>query len=149
MWLRNLIFKDWLLKVLSVTLAVFIWVTVSVLIRREEPRQELTPVLNTPARVFRVPVLVMSAAADVRECRVKPESVEVTVRGEAAVLEKLQERDIHALVDLTDIESARGLRKRIEVTTPPGVVYTLVTPEDVEVVVPPKRPAAPGPKMAP
>ena len=149
MWLRDLIFKDWLLKVLSLMLAVFIWVTVSVLIRREEPGQELTPMLNTPARVFRVPVLVMSSAADVRECRVAPESVSVTVRGDYEHLEKLQERDIHAIVDLTDIESARGVRKRIEVTTPPGVVYTHVTPEDVEVVIPPRRPAAPGPAIAP
>jgi YbbR domain-containing protein len=148
MWLRDLIFRDGWLKLFSLALAVLIWAVVTFAIRKEG-RQDLGEFLNAPARVLRVPVLVMSAAADVRECRVNPEFVQVTIRGERVALEKLQERDVHAIVDLTDIESARGVRKRIEVTTPPGLVYTHVTPEDVEVMMPPKRPAPAAALTAP
>ena len=147
MWLRDLIFKEWWLKVFSLGLAVLIWVTVSFAIRKEG-RQELSTLLDTPARVFYVPVLVMSSAADVREFHVKPEHIEVTVRGEPDALGKLRARDVHAIVDLTNIESARGMRMRIQVTTPPGVVYTHVIPEDVEIIIPPKSPAA-APAIAP
>lgn len=140
MWLRDLVFKDFGLKLLSLALAVLIWLTVSFAIHKET-RPDLGSMLDHPSRVLRVPVLMMSSAADVREIRVRPDYVEVTVRGESEVLKKLQDRDVHAIVDLTGIESARNLRKRIEITTPPGIVYVHVFPEDVEVVVPPKKPA--------
>jgi YbbR domain-containing protein len=146
MWLRDLILKDWWLKISSLALAVLIWVTVSFMIHREGG-EDLNPLINSPARVFYVPVLVMSSAADVREVQVRPEHVEITVRGQKESLARLQEKDIHAIVNLTDIESARGVRKRIEVTTPPGVVYTRIFPEDVEVVLPPKSDAT-GPALS-
>jgi hypothetical protein len=31
------------------------------------------------------------------------------------------------------------LRKRIEVVVPPGFIYTRVVPDEVEVVIPPKK----------
>jgi hypothetical protein len=42
-------------------------------------------------------------------------------------------------VDLTGVEAARGLRKRIEITTPAGITLVRVVPEEVEVIVPGKR----------
>jgi hypothetical protein len=145
MWLRDLITQNLWLKLFSLVLAVLIWVTVSIAIRKEN--QDVNPLLNAPARVLYVPVLVMSSAADVRECRVRPEHVEITVRGEKMILDQLQEKDVHAIVNLTDIESAPTMRKRIEVTTPPGVIYTRLTPESVEVVIPPRRSPPPGPAI--
>jgi YbbR domain-containing protein len=137
MWLRDVIIRNFWLKLFSVALAVLIWATVSVAIRNES--QDLNPLVNQPSRVVVVPVLVMSAAADVRECRVRPENVEVTVRGEKKLLDALQEKDVHAIVDLTDVEFTPTMSKRIEVTTPPGVVYTRVSPDSVQVVVPPPK----------
>jgi len=135
MWLRDFFLKDAGLKVFSLALAILIWLTVSFAIRKGS-RQEANVFSNIPSRVLRVPVLVMSAAANVREFRVRPNYVEVTVRGEQAALAKLQERDIHAIVDLTGIESTEGMSKRIEVSTPPGIVHVGVYPEDVEIVIP-------------
>ncbi|MFM2294601.1 MAG: hypothetical protein RLZZ350_1014 [Verrucomicrobiota bacterium] len=135
MWLRDLLFKDWQLKLFSLVLAILIWVTVSFAIRKEGGG-EPGALLNAPARVLVVPVTVMSAAGNVREFHVRPSQVEVTVRGTAKDLKVLLEKDVHAIVDLTDIESAHGLQKRIEVTTPSGIVHVRVMPEEVDVVFP-------------
>lgn len=86
-------------------------------------------------------VVVFATAADVREFKVKPELVSVVVSGRPSALEKLKSTDLRAMVDLTDIESARDLVKRVEVSSPPGITLNEVDPEYVDVVVPPK----PGP----
>jgi YbbR domain-containing protein len=138
MWLRDLVLKDFWLKLFSVSLAVLIWVTVSFAIHKENI-QPASVVANLPTRVLRLPVLVVSAAADVREFHVAPDHIEVTVWGEAANLARLQDKDVSVMVDLTDIESARGMSKRVEVSTPPGITLKSVFPDSVQVVVPPKR----------
>ena len=137
--LSDLLFKDFLLKLFSLMLAVLIWFTVSIAIRNENALITAGGVpANLPTRDFYVPVLVVSEAADVRQAHVNPSHVEVTVRGEPDALEKLTDKDVRVLVDLTDIESARGVRKKVEVSTPPGVAHVKVFPEEVEIVVPPK-----------
>jgi YbbR domain-containing protein len=94
-----------------------------------------------PEQTFRnVPVLIMSAAADVHDFKVSPNQVIVTVSGESRRLGEIRAQDIRALVDLTGIEAApRGSRLRIGVTTPTGITLVRVVPEDVEVIVPAKR----------
>jgi YbbR domain-containing protein len=138
MWLRDLLLKHFWLKAFSVGLAVLIWVTVSFAIRNESI-QAADVVANLPTRVFRLPVLVVSAAADVREFHVHPDYIDVTVWGEATNLAQLQDKDIRVMVDLTDIESARGLSKRVEVSTPAGITLKSAEPDLVQIVVPPRR----------
>jgi hypothetical protein len=86
-----------------------------------------------------VPVLVIFPAADVRTLEVNPTEVQVTIQAEPKALQNFDPKEIHAQVDLRDIESASELRKRIEVVVPPGFVYTRVVPDQVEVVIPPKK----------
>ena len=86
-----------------------------------------------------LPVFVVSAAADVREFRVEPNAVQVTVNGGADVVKALDDKEIEVLVNLTDIESARDLRKRVRVLLPPGVTLVRVVPAEVNVVVPPPK----------
>jgi len=136
-FLRHLIFHDFLLKVFSLALAVLIWLTIHFASQKEgSPVTPLT--LTTTQRTFpKLPVMVIFAAEDVRTSKVKPSEVEVTVQGEAKVLENLQGKDIRVMVDLTGIEAAR-LRKRIEVSPPAGVTLVRVTPPEVDVIIPPK-----------
>src|SRR6266566_9423669 len=119
MTLRSILFKDFWLKLFSLVLAVLIWVTVSYAIRNENVTAT-NMIANLPMRNFYVPVLVVSTAADVRQVHVKPDHVTVTVRGEADALDKMADKDVSVQVDLTDIESAREVRKKVEVSTPPG-----------------------------
>jgi hypothetical protein len=135
--LRNLLVHDFWLKLFALALAVLIWLTISFI--QSGGGQNLFANRSLPERTFlNIPVLVVSSAADVRSFKVHPSEVEIVVRGEAKLLQSLQARDIRALVDLTDIESARGLTKRIEVVGPRGVTFVQVLPEEVDVIVPPR-----------
>jgi YbbR domain-containing protein len=138
-FLRHLIIRDFWLKLFSLALAILIWLTIWFAIGKGvSPLAAFTN--RTPEQsYYNIPVLVRLPAADVRNVKVDPSEVQVTVRGDEKVLKELKPRDIRAEVDLTGIESARGLRKRIEVTTPPGVVYVRVFPDEAEVIIPPKQ----------
>lgn len=130
MWLRDFIVKDFWLKLFSLAVAVLIWVTISIAIQQENAGN---------SRTFAdLPVLVVSSTADVHEFKVQPGRVEVEVRGPPSVLSKLTEKDVRVTVDLTDVEPAQSPRKRVDVSTPPGVALVRVFPADVGVVAPPK-----------
>src|SRR5437867_789657 len=136
-FLRHLIFHDFLLKVFSLALAVLIWFTIH--FASEKGGSPVTPLtLPTQQRTFaKLPVMVIFAAEDVRTFKVRPSEVEVTVRGEAKVVENLQGKDIRVMVDLTGIDAAH-LHKRIEVSPPAGVTLVRVMPQEVDVIIPPK-----------
>jgi len=125
-------------KLLSLALAVVIWYTIRSLSRG--PLTPAKPLESWATRTFSdVSVLVVSAAADVREFSVKPQAVQVTVSGRPKTLNVLEETEIHVTVDLTGIEAASDLRKRVDVSVPPGLTVVHVLPEEVDVVVPPKN----------
>jgi hypothetical protein len=50
----------------------------------------------------------------------------------------LRADQVHALVDLTDIEAARDLRRRVDISMPAGVTLVNVEPAEVDVVIPPQ-----------
>jgi YbbR domain-containing protein len=137
-FLRQLFFKDFWLKLFSLALSILIWLTVAFLVDKDMSLAN-TLTFNTRERTFfSLPVAVLSSAEDVRSFKVSPGEVEVTVQGDPRILKKLQNKDIRVLVDLTGIDSARYLRKRIEVSTPSGVTHVMVAPQEVEVIYPPK-----------
>jgi YbbR domain-containing protein len=137
---RNLLLRDFWLKLFSLALAVLIWLTVSFAIRKEvSPATALASARTEERTYYNIPVKVMSTASDSRGFKVSPTEVQVSVRGESRLLEKLQGDDIRAIVDLTGIEAARALSKRVEVTTPAGISFLRVVPNEVDVIVPPKR----------
>jgi YbbR domain-containing protein len=144
LFMRDAITKDFGWKLFSLALAVIIWLTVKA-VSTENPR-DAYPLGDWGTRSFtNLPVLVVSAAADVRELKVRPDNVEVTVRGRPEIMTALQQQEIHVLVDLTDIESARGMRKRINASAPPGVTIIRVEPSEVDVVIPVKKDSTPRP----
>jgi YbbR domain-containing protein len=138
-FLRNLVLDDFWLKLFSFVLAVLTWFTVrSMATQKEGLAMSTHP--NAPVRQIQIsnlPVVILSSAEDVRSFHVSPSAVEVTVQGDAKTLSTLQSKDIRVLVDLTGIGDAHDLRKRIEVSTPAGVTYVKVDPEEVQVIFPP------------
>jgi hypothetical protein len=130
-FLRNLLLEDFWLKLFSLALAVLIWFTVTFVSQKE---------VRTDTRVFSgLPVIILSAAEDVRNFKVSPHEVEVTVQGDTETLQNLQSKDIRVMVDLTGVAAARELRKRPEVSVPAGVTHLRVAPEEVQVIFPPDR----------
>ena len=136
--MRNFLTKDVGWKLFSLALAMGIWFAVHALSR--EALTPARPLESWATRTFSgVSVLVVSAAADVREFTVRPAHVQVTVSGRPEVMTALEEKEIRVTVDLTGIEAARDLKKRVDVSVPPGVTVVRVAPAEVEVVVPPKQ----------
>ena len=133
--LRKLLLQDFWLKLFSLALAILIWLTVWFAIRKD-----VSPItgLSGPTAeqtYYNVPVQVVFLAANVRNVQINPTVVEVRVRADSKLLKRLKPDDIQAVVNLTKIE-AGGLRQRIDISTPPGVTFVQVVPDEVEVLVP-------------
>jgi hypothetical protein len=135
--MRNFLTKDLGWKLLSLALAVVIWYTVHTLSR--DAVIPAKPLDSWATWTFSdVAVLVVSAAADVRQFKVNPAVVQVTVSGRPEVMTELASSDIHVWVNLTGIEAATE-KRRVEVSVPPGVTVVRIVPADVDVVVPPQQ----------
>jgi YbbR domain-containing protein len=135
---RDILTKDAGWKVLSVIVAVVIWLAVHKISVADS--QGVSPVNGAVTHSFQsVPVLVVSAAADVREFKVRPAAVQITVSGTPEAVTALDPRQIHVLVDLTGIQAASDLKKRVDVSTPPGITFISAAPAEVDVMVPPKK----------
>ncbi len=135
--MRDRITIDFGWKLFSVLLAVVLWLTVHNI--HEEPKTASASAAGDKVTYDNLPVFVVSSAADVGDFRVVPGAVSVTVGGPPDVMAILQANQIHALVDLTDIASARDLRLRVDVSTPPGVTLLSVDPPRVGVILPSKH----------
>jgi YbbR domain-containing protein len=140
--LRNLLLRDLPLKLFSLALAVLIYCTIYFTSIKNEVSAYQGPSLPPLAMsvdvrtFFNLPVLIVSSAADVHDFKVAPETVAVSVQGDARLLARLGSGDIRAWVDLTGVQSATGLRVRIQVSTPPGVTHVKVVPSEVRVIFP-------------
>jgi YbbR domain-containing protein len=125
-FLRDLFFNDVWLKLFSLALAVLIWLTVSLAVQKR-------PEVRTFSKL---PVVTMSATGDVRQMRVRPALVDVTVQGERTLVNELRANDILIRVDLTGMKSGDFVKKRVEVSTLAGITLVRVEPQEVEVVFP-------------
>ena len=133
-FLHQLAFRDFWLKLFSVALAVLVWFTISSAIRQSGSSTAPLALGPPVARTFSdLPIVVLSSARLVSSCRIQPETVAVTVEGAPQIVQGLQNSDIRVVVDLTGIETARDLRKRVEVAAPAGVAQVKVVPEQVQV----------------
>jgi YbbR domain-containing protein len=138
--MRNFFTKDLGWKLFSLALAFAVWLTVEAL--RPPDNQRITPAIAgalTTHRFDQLPVIAMSAAADPRAVAVSPVAVDVTVSGRSDIIQGLDPKEIRVTVDLTEIESASDLRKRVDVSAPLGVALMSVEPAFVTVVIPPKQ----------
>src|ERR1019366_10260712 len=94
-FLRNLVLEDFWLKLFSLARAVLTWLTVTFVSPKD---------VRTEKRVFpRLPVTVLASAEDVRNFKVSPTEVEVTVQGDPRTVQMLQNNDIRVMVDLTAV----------------------------------------------
>ena len=140
--MRDWFTKDFGWKLFSVFLAVAIWLTVHKILEESAPVSAVAPPLPpSPVTMTftNLPVLIVSAAADVREFHVTPNTVAVAVSGQPDVIAVLRNSQIHALVDLTDIEAARDLRRLVDISMPAGMTLVSVEPAEVSVVIPTQR----------
>jgi hypothetical protein len=136
--MRDWFTKDLSWKLASLIVAAVIWHIVHSGIH-EEPMVENPVGFANSVTFSNLPVLIVSAAADVREFKVNPAVVTVTVSGAGEIIEALKQNEIRPIVNLTGIETAEDLNERVDVSTPPGVTLINVEPPEVNVVVPAKK----------
>jgi YbbR domain-containing protein len=135
-FVRNLVVNDFWLKLFSLVLAILIWLTVDFSVHKEISPWAALIGRSTDEAVL--PVHVSIPGMEARTVRVAPTDVEVTLRGDPKLLQNISTNDVHAQVNLTDVESASGLRRAVEIVLPQGVSYTQVKPAEVEISVSPK-----------
>ena len=131
MSLRRLVQENFWLKLFSVILAVALWYIIRVGIE-SEPLAVRNPVTNPNLRTAVLPVYVLTDPADGRIFKIFPETVSVSLTGEAAILDKLKSDELKAYVDLT---APGPLQTNLEVRLhAPFVVNVMsVLPRAVEV----------------
>jgi YbbR domain-containing protein len=133
-------FRGWLVedfgwKIFSLVLAVAIWLTVHKILL-----ESALPAVNPGGSTLtcgNLPVLIVATAADVHLYRVAPESVKVTVTGSPEAIAVLQANQIRATVDMTGIDSAKDLKRSVDVSVPSGITVLNVEPARVGIIVPP------------
>jgi YbbR domain-containing protein len=136
---RNLVAKDFWLKLFSLALAILIWLTVRFSISGEPSTSPLLALLGRAADETVVTVPVHVPVGGPQTFAVDPPEIQVTLRGDPKKLKSLRNEDIRAQVDLTGVETANGLLRPVEVVLPPGISYTHLSKEDVVVRSVPKN----------
>lgn len=134
MW-RDILTKNVGWKMLSLGLAVAIWLTVKAAIN-ERGTQSVRTFDNVPAQI-------VSSTMDVRTFRIIPETLSITVRARPEVIAVLTDREIHAFVDVSTADITKNFSRRVQVATPIGITVVRVDPVEVAVEVPPR----PQPKI--
>jgi hypothetical protein len=146
--LRDLIVKDFWVKLVSVLAAVFIWGTVKLAISRQpDPVKNAGAPLD--ARAFRkVPVLILRDPGDSRAFLLTPDTVDITVSAPFEVMRSLGARDFEAFINLTDSRDVAGRLKPVIVRVPDGAALLNVEPREVTLAAA-TNPSGPKSKSAP
>ncbi len=114
-------------------MAVGIWLTVHRI--SEEPDRQATVVPGIK-NSYDLPLVAVSANADVHNAQLVPKTVNVTVSGPSEIMDKLQSGEIHALVDLSELSSAENLPREIQISLPRSISIVDVEPRQVAVTLP-------------
>jgi multidrug efflux pump subunit AcrA (membrane-fusion protein) len=131
---RNIIFRNFGWKLLSLALAIIIWLTIKALSAEQG---------QTERMFVNLPIQIVSGTADVRTFRVEPNLVNVTVKGRPGAISRLTEREIRVLVDATSADVTQSFRRHLDVAVPNGITIVRFEPIEVQITPPPK----PEPKI--
>lgn len=125
---RDYILNNFWWKLLSLLLAALTWLTIKTAFERDQTLLE-TPVVTESKRSFpAIPITLMTSAYNTNLYRVDPPMAAVELGGTQAGLSKLQERDIHVYVDVSDAGDEKRFRRNIQVRVPETVEVTHLTP---------------------
>lgn len=114
-------------KILSFFLAVLIWLTVRQSIDRPGDPDAATPTTRT---FDRLPIRVLTLAADLNRFRVQPAEVSVVLGARPALLDRLTAADVEVYVNLAAGPPAAGQRQAVHVNAP-GAQVLAVSPTEV------------------
>jgi hypothetical protein len=127
--LRDLLTHNPWQKFFSLLLAGLIWFTVRYGIGQDPRGDESTGNYRT----FKgLPITVLMTASDLGRYQVSPATVNVTLKGDPATLDRLQSSELEVYVNLID-HSPPHMTRRIHVNVPAGVQISDLQPRDVQI----------------
>jgi len=142
--LRDLILKDFWVKLVSVLAAVVIWGTVKINIR-SKPDPVAKAATPLEERSFRkLPVAMLKAPGDTRAFVLSPAEVDLTVSATDEVMRTLGSGDFEVFVNLTDARDPVGRLKPVVVRAPGGVTLLNVEPGKVTISAAQPNPQRPN-----
>jgi YbbR domain-containing protein len=130
LFVRNLVVKDFWLKLFAFALAILIWLTVKFSIRGEGMFPSSFFGHAPDEIVMVIPVHV--PASDPSAFVVQPPEVQITLHGDPKLLKSLADDDVQAQVDIPNAESAEGVRQ-VRIILPQGIAYTRLSRDVVDV----------------
>lgn len=131
---RNILFRNFGWKLLSLALAIVIWLTIKALSAEQG---------QTERMFVNLEVKIVSGTADVRTFRIEPRTVNVTIKGRPGAISRLAEREIRVFADLTSADVTQSFRQHLDVAVPNGLTVVRLEPTEVQVTPPPR----PEPKI--
>lgn len=131
---RDIILRNFGWKLLSLALAIVIWLTIKALSAEQGQTEKL---------FLSIPIQIVSSTADVRAFRVEPTTVNVTLKGRPGAINRLTEREIRVLVDVSSADMHQSFRRHVDVAVPNGITVVRYEPIEVQLTPPPK----PEPKI--
>ena len=135
--MRDLFTKDLGWKLFSLFLAAAIWFTVKRVLQESAVP---VPDANISTVTYdNLPVMVVSATADVRGFRVVPTTIKVTVIGPAAAMKTLQASELHATVNATGASLVQSVILPVEISSPSKVAVASIEPDRI-ILTPPAQP---------
>ncbi len=135
LFVRNLVVKDFWLKLFAFALAILIWLTVKFSIRGEGSFSTAIFGHGSDEVVMVIPVHV--PATDPSAFVVQPPEVQVTLHGDPKLLQSIAADDVQAQVDIPNAESAEGIRQ-VRIILPEGIAYSRLSRDVVDVRAAPK-----------
>jgi YbbR domain-containing protein len=133
-FIKDLLFKDLPLKLVSLALAIALWAVVASVI--EKGKQERGVTMDSNKQFQGVPVAVVCSLGDATGYRVQPNEVTVFIQGTPEAIAKLQPASVRAQVDLSYWDSRENLPLPVRVIVPAGTAVVSCSPEEVHVIPP-------------
>lgn len=130
----NIILRNFGWKLLSLALAIIIWLTIKALSAEQGQTEKM---------FLNLPIQIVSGTGDVRTFQVEPTTVNVTVKGRPGAISRMVEREIRVLVDVTSADLTQSFRRPVDIVVPNGITVVRFEPTEVQVTPPPK----PQPKI--
>ncbi len=125
---RNILLRNFGWKLLSLALAIVIWLTIKALSTEQQ----------TERMFINLDIQIVSSTTDVRTFRVEPTKVKVTVKGPPGAVSRLAEREIRVFADLTTADLTQSFRQHLDVAVPNGITVVRLEPTEAYVTPPPK-----------
>ena len=131
---RHILFRNFGWKLLSLALAIVIWLTIKALSAEQGQTEKM---------FINVPIKIVSSTADVRAYQVEPKLGTITLKGRPGAINRLTEREIRLLVDISSSDVTQSFRQHVDVIVPNGITVVRFEPLEVQIIPPPK----PQPKI--